>query len=46
MLRNFGNTHKVIPKPEFSGTLIINKKVVEEFPEIIDYGIKVLQSHI
>jgi len=46
MLREFGSTHDVIAKPEYSGTLIINKKVIKEFPEIIDYGLDVLQSHL
>jgi hypothetical protein len=46
MLRDFGDTHEVIGKIEYSGALIINKKVIEEFPEIIDYGIDVLQSHL
>ena len=46
MQKQFGSTHKVIGKPEYSGALIINKKVIKEFPEIIDYGLDVLQSHL
>ena len=46
MLKKFGNTHKVITKPEYSGALIINKEVEEQYPEIVNYGIDILQSHL
>jgi hypothetical protein len=46
MLKKFGNTHKVIAKTEYSGALIINKEVEEQYPEIVNYGIEILQSHL
>jgi hypothetical protein len=46
MLRKFGNTHKIIAKPEYSGALIINKEVMNQYPDIVNYGIDILQSHL
>jgi hypothetical protein len=46
MNRNFGSTHRVIAKPEYSGSLIINREVENEFPDIINYGIDILQTHL
>jgi hypothetical protein len=46
MLKNFGNTHKVIAKTEYSGALIINKEVEKQYPEIVNYGIEILQAHL
>ena len=46
MLKKFGNTHKVIGKIEYSGALIINKEVEKQYPEIVNYGVEILQSHL
>ena len=46
MSKKFGDTHKVIGKSEYSGALIINKEVENQFPEIVNYGEEILQSHL
>jgi hypothetical protein len=40
------NTHKVISDPSFSGSLILNKKVLEEYPLYEDYCMDILVSHL
>jgi hypothetical protein len=44
--REFGKTHELVTEPEFSGALLINKEVEKEHPEIVDYGLDILQSHL
>jgi hypothetical protein len=46
MVREFGKTHKLVAKTEYSGALLINKEVEKEFPEIVDYGLDILQTHL
>ena len=46
MVKEFGLTHKVIGKPEYSGALIINKEVEKQYPDIVNYGLDILQSHL
>lgn len=44
--REFGKTHELVTEREFSGALLINKEVEKEHPEIVDYGLDILQSHL
>jgi len=46
MGKEFGSSHRVIGRPEYSGALLINRKVEKEFPEIVDYGLDILQTHL
>ena len=39
-------THKVISDPTFSGSLILNKEVLEEFPLYENYCMDILVSHL
>jgi len=39
-------THKVISDPTFSGSLILNKDVLEEFPLYENYCMDILVSHL
>jgi hypothetical protein len=40
------NTHKVISDPTFSGSLILNKEVLKEYPLYEDYCMDILVSHL
>jgi hypothetical protein len=40
------STHILKVQPEYSGAVFINKKVQEEYPEITNYAIDILQSHL
>ncbi len=40
------NTHKVISDPTFSGSLILNKEVLKEYPLYEDYCMDILISHL
>jgi hypothetical protein len=40
------NTHKVISDPTFSGSLILNKEVLEEYPAYENYCMDILESHL
>jgi len=46
MTKEFGSTHKVIGRPEYSGALIINKDVEKMYPDIVNYGLDILQTHL
>lgn len=46
LLKEFGKTHKLVAKTEYSGALLINKETEKEYPEIVDYGLDILQSHL
>jgi hypothetical protein len=46
MTKEFGLTHDVIGRPEYSGALIINKEVEKQYPDIVNYGLDILQSHL
>jgi hypothetical protein len=46
MTKEFGLTHDVIGRPEYSGALIINKEVEKKYPDIVNYGLDILQSHL
>jgi hypothetical protein len=40
------NTHKVVSDPTFSGSLILNKEVLEEYPSYENYCMDILISHL
>ena len=40
------STHTLKVQPEYSGAVFVNKKVQEEYPEITNYAIDILQSHL
>jgi hypothetical protein len=40
------NTHKVVSDPTFSGSLILNKEVLEEYPLYEKYCMDILVSHL
>jgi hypothetical protein len=40
------NTHKVVSDPTFSGSLILNKEVLEEYPLYEKYCMDILISHL
>jgi len=40
------NTHKVVSDPTFSGSLILNKEVLEEYPSYENYCMDILVSHL
>jgi hypothetical protein len=40
------NTHKVVSDPTFSGSLILNKEVLEEYPSYENYCMDILASHL
>jgi hypothetical protein len=40
------NTHKVVSDPTFSGSLILNKEVLEEYPLYENYCMDILVSHL
>lgn len=44
--RNFSKTHNILTIVRFSGGFLVNKEMLESNPEIIEYGQKVLQSHV
>jgi hypothetical protein len=44
--REFGKTHKLVAEREFSGALLINKEVEKQHPEIVNYGLEILKSHL
>ena len=44
--RNFSQTHEIITTPEFSGGRVLNKKVLEVHPELIEYSKQILRSHV
>lgn len=44
--KEFGSTHELISEERFSGSLFLNKEVLAEYPEIVDYGRDVLISHL
>ena len=41
-----GNTHEVYSDPTFSGSVIINKDVLKEYPHYKQYCIDILVSHL
>lgn len=43
---HFKNTHTPYHKKSLSGSLYINKDAEKEFPGIVEYGNRVLQSHL
>jgi hypothetical protein len=42
----FNSTHRLVGSPEYSGGLLINRIVEENFPGIVNYGIDILQTHL
>jgi hypothetical protein len=46
MRREFNKTHRVVAETEFSGALIINKEVEKMCPDIVNYGLEILKSHL
>jgi hypothetical protein len=40
------NTHKIVSDPTFSGTLILNKEVIEVYPLYLEYCMDILESHL
>jgi hypothetical protein len=47
MIENeLSQTHKVLSDPTFSGSVIINKEVLEEYPHFEKYCVDVLVSHL
>jgi hypothetical protein len=42
----FGTTHKLRTKTEFSGSLLLNKVELEANPALEDYGMYILRSHL
>jgi len=44
--RNFSESHEILTIERFSGGFLVNKQMLESNPELIEYGQKVLQSHV
>ena len=44
--KELSNTHKVVSDPTFSGSLILNKEVLEEYPLYENYCMDILVSHL
>jgi hypothetical protein len=42
----FGNTHKIISDIRFSGSLVLNRDVLEEYPMLEKYCFDILESHL
>ena len=42
----FSDTHKIISDPTFSGSVIINKEVLKEYPYFKDYCLDILETHL
>jgi len=40
------DTHKVISDPTFSGSVIINKEVLDEYPFFENYCLNILETHL
>ena len=40
------NTHKIISDPTFSGSLVLNKEVLQEYPLFEKYCMDILESHL
>jgi hypothetical protein len=40
------NTHKIVSDPTFSGTLILNKEVLDAYPLYMEYCMDILESHL
>lgn len=41
--RNFSQTHEIGIIPEFSGGFVFNKKMLESYPELVEYGKQILR---
>jgi hypothetical protein len=46
LANHFKSTHELKSEEKFSGSILINKKVKEKYPEIIDYYLDILMSHL
>ena len=47
MIENeLSNTHKIVSDPTFSGSIILNKEVLEEYPLFENYCMDILESHL
>ena len=42
----FSDTHKIISDPTFSGSVIINKEVLKEYPYFKKYCLDILETHL
>jgi hypothetical protein len=42
----FGDTHKVISEIRFSGSLVLNREVLNEYPILEKYCFDILESHL
>jgi hypothetical protein len=42
----FKETHKVISDPTFSGSVILNREVMSEFPNFEKYCLDILETHL
>lgn len=40
------NTHYILSEPNFSGSVILNKEVLKEYPDLQHYCINILISHL
>ena len=45
LLGEFNKTHKIVSDPRFSGSVLINREVLQEYPEFEKYCIDILESH-
>jgi hypothetical protein len=41
-----GGTHKIISDPEFSGSVVLNREVLKEYPEFEKYCLDILETHL
>jgi hypothetical protein len=46
LLGEFNKTHKIVSDPRFSGSVLINREVLQEYPEFEKYCIDILESHL
>jgi hypothetical protein len=42
----FNQTHVLVSKTEYSGGLLLNTEILEEYPEIEEYGVNILRRHL
>lgn len=46
MVKEFGDTHRLVAERKYSGALLINKEVEKQYPDIVNYGLDILQTHL
>ena len=42
----FSETHKIVSNPRFSGSVLLNREVLKEYPKFEKYCIDILESHL